>query len=88
MRGTIVAYAAAAGWGFVEGEIEGEVAGGQKSKHFFHVRNSPTYQPVLGQLVEFELAPPFRLGQPDQAVNLRAVHQLDAAQLLYAAVKS
>jgi hypothetical protein len=84
MRGIIVANASNAGWGFVESES----ADGQKSKFFFHVRNSPTYQPVLGQAVEFELAPPFKLGQPDQAVNLRPVQVADCAMLLYRAVKS
>jgi len=88
MKGIIVAHASNAGWGFVESEG----ADGQKSKFFFHVRNSPAYIPVLGQEVEFETAPPFRLGQADQAVNLHLVQAIPAAQdcamLLFRAVKS
>jgi hypothetical protein len=62
MKGTIVAYAVRKGWGYIYSE---------NKNVFFHVANSPGFQPVLGMLVEFELAPPFKLGQSDQAVNLR-----------------
>jgi cold shock CspA family protein len=64
MRGTIVAYAARKGWGYIYSE---------NVNIFFHISNSPKFLPVLGAVVEFELAPPFRLGQHDQAVNLREV---------------
>lgn len=64
MKGMITAYDAYRGWGFIDNDGE---------KHFFHVKNSPGFAPVLGAEVEFELAPPFKLGQHDQAVNLRKV---------------
>ena len=66
MKGIIVTHAARNGWGFIESNGE---------NFFFHVKNSPNFQPVLGQNVEFELAPPFKLGQRDQAVNLRCMNE-------------
>ena len=84
MKGIIVAHASNAGWGFVESEG----ADGQKSKFFFHVRNSPGYIPVLGQEVEFALAPPFKLGQADQAIGLRPAQAADCAMLLFRAVNT
>ncbi len=64
MKGTIVAFAARKGWGYIYSGNE---------NIFFHVANSPNFQPVLGVVVEFDLAPPFKLGQADQGVNLRVV---------------
>ena len=64
MTGIIVAFDVRKGWGFVESNTR---------KIFFHIANSPELYATLGMAVEFELAPPFKLGQPDQAVNLREV---------------
>lgn len=38
---------------------------------FFHRTISPDFFVELGAKVEFDLAPGFKLGQPDQAINLR-----------------
>lgn len=64
MKGQIITYDAPRGWGFIEKD---------GLKYFFHVKNSAGFQPVLGMFVEFQTAPPFRLGQKDQAINLREV---------------
>lgn len=63
MKGIITAYNAVKCWGFIKDE--------NGNRQFFHADNSPDLKPELGIAVEFELGPPFRLGQPDQAVNLR-----------------
>lgn len=63
MKGQIVTYDAPRGWGFIDSD------GG---KFFFHVKNSRDFTPVLGAWVEFDTAPPFKLGQREQAMNLRA----------------
>lgn len=78
MKGMIVAYAEISGRGnnFLAGSNHKKGWGYIRSENkniFFHSSNSPDFHPVLGAVVEFELAPPFRLGQADQAVNLRKV---------------
>jgi hypothetical protein len=64
MKGMITAYDVPRGWGFIDSD-------GQK--YFFHVKNSPGFVPALGMYVQFETAPPFKLGQSDQAISLREV---------------
>jgi len=63
MKGQVTTFDAPRGWGFVVND-EGE-------KFFFHVKNSPNFHITLGAFVEFETAPPFKLGQSDQAIALR-----------------
>jgi hypothetical protein len=63
-KGKVVAYDVIRGWGWVE--CDGE-------KVFFHIKNSNGFIPELGAEIEFETVAPFRLGQRDQAVNLRKV---------------
>lgn len=63
-KGKIVAFAARKGWGYIYSDGENV---------FFHVANSPGFAPALDLEVEFETAPPFKLGQRDQAVNLQKV---------------
>lgn len=67
MKGIIKAYTQKKQWGFIKDSDGGE--------WFFHLTNSPNFVPSLGMAVEFDLAPPFRLGQPEQAVNLRRVEE-------------
>jgi cold shock CspA family protein len=66
-QGMIIAFRQTGGWGFIK-DVSGE-------EWFFHMANAvltiPTFLPELGAQVEFELRPPFRLGQKDQAVNVR-----------------
>jgi hypothetical protein len=62
MKGMITAFDQYRGWGFIESD---------GVKYFFHVKNSPHFPPALGVEVEFETAPPFKLGQKQQAVALR-----------------
>ena len=64
-KGIIVAYNLRKKWGFIEKE--------DGTSRFFHATNSPGFEPKLGMLVRFELAAPFKLGQKDQAINLREV---------------
>lgn len=52
-------------WGFVE------TSAGES--YFYHLRNCLNFEPVLGAAVTFEVAPPFRIGRPDQAVNLKNI---------------
>lgn len=48
------------GWGFIN-----EV-------WFFHISHCvPSFVPVPGALVEFELGPPYKLGRREQAINVR-----------------
>ena len=67
MEGTIIAYDSYRGWGFIESD-------GQK--YFFHVKNSSGFAPGLGFKVQFEVVAPFKLGQRNQAVNLRKVESV------------
>lgn len=73
MKGIITAFTPARGWGFIVDE--------SGKRQFFHVNNSPGFKPALGMAVEFELIPPFRLGQPDQAANLKAVEKTEESQV-------
>ena len=50
------------GWGFVKDE--------ENREWFFHVSNTK-FVPTLGAQVEFELAAPLKLGQREQAINVR-----------------
>lgn len=64
-QGKIVMFHPAKGWGFLSYD---------DNEWFFHLSNCAAgFQPTLGALVEFEIAPPLRLGQKDQAVNVRPV---------------
>jgi len=62
--GQITAFDVLHGWGWISSDGE---------KFFFHVKNSPHFHVTLGAYVGFETAPPFKLGQSNQAVNLREV---------------
>jgi hypothetical protein len=78
MKGIIVAYAESRGKGnnFLAGSNHKKGWGYIRSENkniFFHTSNSPDFHPVLGASVEFDLAPPFRLGQADQAINIAPV---------------
>jgi cold shock CspA family protein len=54
------------GWGFL-------TPPGSKEEIFFHISNCvPEYKPQLGDRVEFEMGPPFKLGQRPQAIKVRA----------------
>lgn len=64
-KGIIAAYNLRKKWGFIDKE--------DGTSRFFHIANSPNFTPELGVTVEFEIMPPFRLGQPPQAANLRRV---------------
>jgi cold shock CspA family protein len=68
--GQVTAFDAPRGWGWVTSS-EGE-------KFFFHVKNSPKYNVVLGAMVSFDTAPAFRLGQRDQAINLQSAQEMGA----------
>jgi len=62
-QGIVVAYHVKKGWGFIK-EKSGE-------EWFFHNSNAvPNFAPMLGATVEFEIGPPLKLGQKDQAVNI------------------
>lgn len=64
-EGIIVLFHARKMWGFIR-EKDGV-------ETFFHVDNcTDGFKPELGAVVEFKLAPPLRLGQRDQAVQIRA----------------
>lgn len=63
------AYDYRKGWGFLDKNGE---------RVFFHIANSPDFQVRLGMTVTFEYAPPFRLGQKDQAINLHEVVEAKA----------
>jgi hypothetical protein len=73
MLGTIVAYDHKKLWGFIED--------GNGVQWFFHKSNSPHFIPRLGAVVDFQTAAPFKLGRPDQAVNLRLVEGSDASKV-------
>jgi len=71
-KGKIVIFDWRRGWGYVR--CEGSAGAFEHGEDvFFHVSNSPDFHAALGMEVEFELAPPFKLGQLEQAVNLRKV---------------
>jgi cold shock CspA family protein len=65
MKGIITAWAQHSSWGFIQAVDERE--------YFYHLKNCPGLVPRLGAAVEFETAPAFRLGKPDQAVNVRII---------------
>ena len=67
-NGTITAYDVWRGWGFIDGT--------NGTNYFFHIKNSPGFAPALGLKVQFEVTGPFKLGQKDQAVNLRRVESV------------
>jgi len=63
-QGMIVMYNAVKFFGFIQ------EAGGPE--RFFHASNvAPGFVPELGAIVEYEIAPPIRLGKEPQAVNVR-----------------
>lgn len=70
LQGIIDAYNIGKGWGFIK-KADG-------TSIFFHISNSDGFKAERGLLVEFELAPGFKLGQPEQAVRLRKVEADDA----------
>lgn len=73
MKGHITALTRKGTWGYVEDESGKEI--------FFHIANcSKNFKPEIGRVVEYELTRAFRVGQPDQAVNLRYVETETAAQ--------
>jgi cold shock CspA family protein len=62
--GKITMYDKPRGWGFITRD-DGEQV-------FFHVKNMvPSFLPANGARVLFETGPALKLGQKDQAVNLR-----------------
>lgn len=67
-KGTICTFIPNRKFGFIKTDGGGEV--------FFHQMNFERGVPVLGQRVEFELGPSVRLGMPEQAVNVVAVHEV------------
>jgi hypothetical protein len=67
--GQVTAFDAPRGWGWVSSDSE---------KYFFHVKNSPNYKIILGAYVDFDTAPPFKLGQREQALNLRDAQKVSA----------
>jgi hypothetical protein len=65
-QGVIEMYHPRKQWGFVR-ESDG-------AKWFFHRDNCVSgFQPELGVVVEFLIGPPFVLGKPDQAIDVRGV---------------
>jgi cold shock CspA family protein len=65
MKGKITVYDQMRGWGFITRDDNG-------ANIFFHIKNKvPSFLPALGARVEFETAPPLKLGQKDQAINVR-----------------
>ena len=62
MTGYIWMFNQPKGWGFVKD--------GEGREWFFHISNTK-FVPVLGARVEFELAAPLKLGQKEQAINVR-----------------
>jgi len=64
MRGIVEMYQPKRQFGFVRAD-NGE-------KYFFHRENCAAgFNPQLGARVEFQIAPPYILGKPDQAIDLR-----------------
>jgi cold shock CspA family protein len=63
-QGTVVMYHPARFFGFIQED------GG--NERFFHMSLAAKgFLPELGARVEYEIAPPIRLGKKDQAVNVR-----------------
>jgi cold shock CspA family protein len=65
-QGTVVLYHPTRFWGFIR-EADG-------TEWFFHQSNAAKrYSIKLGDDVQFEVGPPLKLGQKDQAVNIAPV---------------
>jgi cold shock CspA family protein len=63
-QGIVVMYHAANFFGFIQEN--------GRQERFFHMSNAaPGFVPELGAIVEYEIAPPIRLGKNPQAVNVR-----------------
>ena len=62
--GSITMFDFPRGWGFITRDDGKRV--------YFHVKNKTrNFLPALDVRVQFEMAPAYKSGQPDQAVNLR-----------------
>ena len=49
---------------------------------YFHASNCVKgFKPDLGVEVEFQLGKPFKMGKPDQAINVRPVGQIGGTQV-------
>lgn len=66
MRGIIEMYQPKRQFGFV-------IDSSGKSYYFHRANCVPGFNPQLGAPVEFQIAPPYVLGKPDQAVDVRNV---------------
>lgn len=63
MFGTVQTYHEDRGYGFIKITF--------KERYFFHVQNyRGETAPTVGMLVEFDLAPGHKPGQPDQAIHV------------------
>jgi len=69
--GTIVRFLEHKGYGFIQSPNLPDV--------FVHVLNCCDFRPEPGQVVEFELGAPSRIGQRKQAVNVRLFNLLRPA---------
>jgi hypothetical protein len=74
-KGKIVLFDQRRGWGYIFSDVHPykKTQWGMGELIFFHVANSPDFKPALGLTVSFELGPPFKLGQAEQAVSLREI---------------
>ena len=81
-QGMIVMYHQSKHWGFIKGN--------NGSEWFFHLDNCESgFHPQLGTLVEYEIGPPLKLGQKDQAIKIAPLDQVAVAanEILNAAKK-
>ncbi len=66
----IIALYSEKGWGFIEGS---------NGRWYFHISNCVSgFIPALGIPVDFEVGPPFKLVQKEQALHVRATAQATA----------
>ena len=67
LTGTITYANPVRTYGFIQEDSSG-------IHYFYHFTNvAPGFTPMVATRVEFELAPPIKIGKPDQAVNVRHV---------------
>lgn len=87
-QGIVSLFNRSKNWGFItpfdkDGEFD------KTGDIFVHNSNcADGYKPQLGDLVEYEVGLPFKLGQRPQAVNVRAATEQVAAALVQAAKKA